>query len=40
MGTLNAAVGDLNKIKRIVKLMVLVNSAPTFTEQHLVCQRC
>jgi enamine deaminase RidA (YjgF/YER057c/UK114 family) len=36
MGTLQAAVGDLNHIKRIVKLMVLVNSAPTFTEQHLV----
>lgn len=36
LGTLDAAVGDLNKIKRIVKLMVLVNSAPTFTEQHLV----
>lgn len=28
--------GDLNKISRIVKVMVLVNSAPTFTEQHLV----
>jgi enamine deaminase RidA (YjgF/YER057c/UK114 family) len=36
MGTLQAAVGDLNRIKRIVKLLVLVNSAPTFTEQHLV----
>jgi len=36
LGTLHAAVGDLNQIKRIVKLMVLVNSAPTFTEQHLV----
>jgi len=36
MATLQAAVGDLNKIRRIVKLMVLVNSAPTFTEQHLV----
>lgn len=36
LGTLNAAVGDLNKVSRIVKLMVLVNSAPTFTEQHLV----
>jgi enamine deaminase RidA (YjgF/YER057c/UK114 family) len=36
MGTLQAAVGDLNHIKRIVKLMVLVNSTPTFTEQHLV----
>jgi enamine deaminase RidA (YjgF/YER057c/UK114 family) len=36
MATLQAAVGDLNKIRRIVKLMVLVNSAPNFTEQHLV----
>jgi enamine deaminase RidA (YjgF/YER057c/UK114 family) len=36
MGTLQTAVGDLNKVRRIVKLMVLVNSAPTFTEQHLV----
>jgi enamine deaminase RidA (YjgF/YER057c/UK114 family) len=36
LATLHAALGDLNKVKRIVKLMVLVNSAPTFTEQHLV----
>lgn len=36
MGTLHAAVGDLNQVKRIVKVMSLVNSAPTFTEQHLV----
>jgi len=36
MGTLHAAVGDLNRIKRIVKLMALVNSTPDFTEQHLV----
>jgi enamine deaminase RidA (YjgF/YER057c/UK114 family) len=36
LATLESAVGDLNQIKRIVKLMVLVNSAPTFTEQHLV----
>jgi len=36
MGTLQAATGDLNRIKRIVKLLVLVNSAPSFTEQHLV----
>ena len=36
IGTLHAAVGDLNQIKRIVKLMVLVNSTPAFTEQHLV----
>ncbi len=39
MGTLHAAVGDLNKV-RIVKLMSLVNSAPTFTEQHLVTNGC
>jgi enamine deaminase RidA (YjgF/YER057c/UK114 family) len=36
MGTLHAAVGDLNRITRIVKLMSLVNSAGDFTEQHLV----
>lgn len=36
MGTLHAAVGDLNRIKRIVKLMSLVNSTSDFTEQHLV----
>jgi enamine deaminase RidA (YjgF/YER057c/UK114 family) len=36
MGTLNAAVGDLNKVKRIVKLMSLVNSTSEFTEHHLV----
>ena len=36
MGTLQAAVGDLDRVERIVKLLVLVNSAPTFTEQHLV----
>src|SRR5947209_14380994 len=36
IGTLHAAVGDLNKVKRIVKVMSLVNSSPDFTEQHLV----
>jgi enamine deaminase RidA (YjgF/YER057c/UK114 family) len=36
LSTLHAATGDLNKIKRIIKLLVLVNSSPTFTEQHLV----
>ncbi|WP_119154822.1 RidA family protein [Caldimonas tepidiphila] len=36
MGTLHAAVGDLNCVRRIVKLMSLVNSTGTFTEQHLV----
>jgi enamine deaminase RidA (YjgF/YER057c/UK114 family) len=36
LATLQAAVNDLDNIHRIVKLLVLVNSAPTFTEQHLV----
>ena len=36
MGTLHAAVGDLNKVKRIVKLLGLVNSTGEFTEHHLV----
>ena len=36
MGTMHAALGDLNKVQRVVKLMILVNSAPAFTEQHLV----
>jgi enamine deaminase RidA (YjgF/YER057c/UK114 family) len=36
LGTLHAAIGDLNKVKRIVKLMSLVNSTGDFTEQHLV----
>ena len=40
MGTLHAAVGDLNRIKRIVKLMSLVNSAPDFTDHHLVTNGC
>ena len=36
MGTLQAAVGDLSRVKRIVKLMSLVNSTADFTEHHLV----
>ena len=36
MGTLHVAVGDLNRVTRIVKLMSLVNSTGDFTEQHLV----
>ena len=40
MGTLQAAVGDLDKIVRIVKVMSLVNSTPEFTEQHLVTNGC
>jgi len=36
MGTLQAAVGDLDKVTRIVKVMSLVNSTADFTEHHLV----
>lgn len=37
LGTLHAATGEnLNRIKRIVKVMSLVNSTGDFTEQHLV----
>jgi enamine deaminase RidA (YjgF/YER057c/UK114 family) len=41
LGTLAAALdGDLSRVKRIVKVMSLVNSTPTFTEQHLVTNGC
>jgi enamine deaminase RidA (YjgF/YER057c/UK114 family) len=40
MGTLQAAVGDLSRVERIVKVMSLVNSTPDFTDQHLVTNGC
>ena len=40
LGTLQAAVGDLAQVERIVKVMSLVNSTPDFTEQHLVTNGC
>jgi enamine deaminase RidA (YjgF/YER057c/UK114 family) len=41
LGTLQAAVGgDLAKVKRIVKVLSLVNSAPNYTEHHLVTNGC
>ena len=40
LGTLQVAVGDLNRVERIVKLMSLVNSTSSFTEQHLVTNGC
>lgn len=36
LGTLHGAVADLNRVRRIVKLMSLVNSTSDFTDQHLV----
>jgi enamine deaminase RidA (YjgF/YER057c/UK114 family) len=38
--TLHNFLGDLNRIERIVKVMCLVNSVPSFTEQHLVANGC
>lgn len=41
MGTLQAAAdGDLRRVKRIVKLVSLVNSSPNFIEHHLVTNGC
>ena len=41
MGTLQAAAAATSaRVKRIVKVMSLVNSTPTFTEQHLVTNGC
>jgi enamine deaminase RidA (YjgF/YER057c/UK114 family) len=40
LGTLQAAVGDLQRVKRIVKVMSLVNSTSEYTEQHLVTNGC
>jgi enamine deaminase RidA (YjgF/YER057c/UK114 family) len=36
LATLHAATGDLDSIARIVKLLIFVNSTPTFTEQSVV----
>ena len=40
LGTLQAAVGDLARVQRIVKVLSLVNSTPSFTEHHLVTNGC
>jgi enamine deaminase RidA (YjgF/YER057c/UK114 family) len=40
LGTLQAAIGDLGKVERIIKVMSLVNSTADFTEQHLVTNGC
>jgi enamine deaminase RidA (YjgF/YER057c/UK114 family) len=36
MAQLKAALGDLSRVRRIVKITVFVASTPDFTEQHLV----
>lgn len=36
IGTLKEELGELSKVSRFIKLLVFVNSAPDFTEHHLV----
>jgi enamine deaminase RidA (YjgF/YER057c/UK114 family) len=36
LAVLHAATGDLARVRRVVKMLCLVNSAPDFAEQHLV----
>ena len=40
LGTLHAAVGDLDKVERIVRITGLVNSTAEYTEHHLVTNGC
>lgn len=40
LGTLQAATGNLDRVKRIVKVMSLVNSTLDYNEQHLVTNGC
>ena len=40
LGTLQAGAGGLGNVARIVKVLSLVNSTPTFTEHHLVTNGC
>jgi enamine deaminase RidA (YjgF/YER057c/UK114 family) len=40
LSTLNAHLGSLDRVRRVVKVMGLVNSTSEFTEQHLVMNGC
>ncbi len=40
LSTLQNHLGSLDQVKRIVKVMGLVNSTPEYTEQHLVINGC
>ena len=40
LSTLQNHLGSLEQVKRIVKVMGLVNSTPEYTEQHLVINGC
>jgi enamine deaminase RidA (YjgF/YER057c/UK114 family) len=36
LSTIKATIGELDRVTRVVKLLILVNSMPDFTQQHLV----
>ena len=40
LATLHGQLGDLDRVRRLVKLLCLINSVPSFTEQHLVANGC
>jgi enamine deaminase RidA (YjgF/YER057c/UK114 family) len=40
LSTLNSHLGSLDRVRRVVKVMGLVNSTSEFTEQHLVMNGC
>jgi enamine deaminase RidA (YjgF/YER057c/UK114 family) len=40
LATLHSTLGDLTRVRKIVKLLCLVNAAPDFTEPHLVANGC
>lgn len=40
MATMQAHLGNLDRVKRIIKVMSLVNSTETYTEHHLVTNGC
>ena len=40
ISTMKEALGDLDRVKRVIKLLAMVNSAPDFTEQPKVINGC
>ncbi|MFQ5934682.1 MAG: RidA family protein, partial [Dehalococcoidia bacterium] len=40
LSTIKHAIGDLDKVRRFVKLLCMVNSAPDFTDQPSVANGC
>jgi enamine deaminase RidA (YjgF/YER057c/UK114 family) len=40
LATLHDYLGDLSRVRRVVKVLCLVNSTPAFSDQHLVANGC